>query len=329
MRNKDSCKRIKCDICDKIFVTKDHIKKHNITNVDDYYYNLFFNQYKYNVDDVIISYKEGLSILDIKIKFNYSFTDIQKILDYKKIKKRNLKDSKHTSQYIEKQKNTVIEKYGVDNISKSNIVKEKKKATMYKNYGRINNFCDINIRKSAFDKIDYEVAYKMNLDTILKKYGVNNISKVDFVREKISKSQKERLSKMTDEEKRNLTKTCRTFIKHKNISKLELKIQSILNDLNIPYKCNYFIFGYQVDLLFDKKILEIMGDFWHGNPNIYKSDDIINIPGCKVKAEELWHKDEIKKNKLEGKGYEIYYLWETDINKMSDVDIMNFINKLL
>lgn len=322
-------KKIKCDICGNFFLNKNHLEKHNISDINEKYYKLFFDQHKYDIDNVISDYQKGFSILDIKNKFNYSIIDIQKILDYKKINKRTCKDSKHTEKYLKKYKTSIIKKYGVDNISKLNITKEKKKSTMQKNYGRINNFCNTDIQKYAHSKIDYELAYRLNLDSIIKKYGVDNVSKIDFVRNKISSYQKDRISKMTEEERKELTKICRTYIKYKKISKLELRIQSILNDFNISYNCNYFIYGFYVDLIFNKNILEIMGDFWHGNPNKYNSGSFINLPGGKVKVDDLWNKDEIKKNKLERKGYKMYYLWESDINKMTDIDLINYITPLL
>lgn len=323
-------KKLTCDICGKIFVNSTHLKKHDIEDVEKYYLNLLFSQYDYDVDGVVEKYQFGFSVDDLIVHFNYSRVDLDKILKYKNIKIRTQSESKLTKKYKTKYTDTIINKYGVDNISKLDVIKDKKKSTMLKNYNRVNNFNNDDIRNYALGKIDYELAYKLNINAIFKKYGVDNISKVDFVKKKISASQLERFSHLSADEKRELTKICRSFIKHKKISKLELRIQEILNDFNIGYKCNFFIKGFFVDLVFDNKIiLEIMGDFWHGNPNKYKSTDFVNLPGGKVLAESLWIKDKNKKIILEKSGYSVYYLWEDDINKMSDIDIINFMNFIL
>lgn len=321
--------KINCDICGESFYKKSHLSCHDIDNITDYYYKLLFDQYDYDVDKVINLHEKGYSVADIKDELNYKESLILKIFDFKNVKRRTCKESKHIEKYKKKYEDSIIKKYGVDNISKSEIIKKQKIRTMLKNYGRINNFCDDDIRNYAQSHIDYDLAYKLNLNTIISKYGVDNVSKIDFVRKKISDKQKEKFSNLSDKERFDLTKKCRTFIKHKRISKLEMRIHSILEDFNIEYSSNSFTCGYYVDLKFDKNILEVMGDFWHGNPKLYKSDDILNFPYKKIKAKELWLKDRIKKEKLEKRGFKVHYLWETDIRKMSDIDILNFITNII
>lgn len=64
------------------------------------------------------------------------------------------------------------------------------------------------------------------------------------------------------------------------------------------------------------KIIEFNGDFWHGNPRIYKADDLINYPGksIKIKVSELWQYDEDKRNiaMLHPDIKEYLVIWEKD-----------------
>lgn len=133
------------------------------------------------------------------------------------------------------------------------------------------------------------------------------------------------------EKNNKLLENARKLIKHTNISKLELRIQKILNDLNISYTANKFIHSNNFDLIFDNKIiLEINGDYWHANPEKYKASDIISYPNKNyISAEKIWNRDKIKKQKIESKGYNVYYLWETEIKQMTDKNIIEFIFNIL
>jgi G:T-mismatch repair DNA endonuclease (very short patch repair protein) len=96
----------------------------------------------------------------------------------------------------------------------------------------------------------------------------------------------------------------------KLISKPEQIVHSILKDLNIPFeihvrpveKC-YF----EADIMLTKHLcIEIQGDYWHGNPNIYHELD----------EKQLINKirDEYKKEIFEDNGIEIIYIWESELN---------------
>ena len=56
----------------------------------------------------------------------------------------------------------------------------------------------------------------------------------------------------------------------------------------------------------------------------------MKFPGKKiVTAQELWEKDEEKKLYIENIGYKILYLWEYDINRSTDNDLMNILINFL
>lgn len=58
-------------------------------------------------------------------------------------------------------------------------------------------------------------------------------------------------------------------------------------------------------------VYEFQGDYWHGNPAIYKEDDMIHgIP-----YSEKWKKDALKKKTFEELGYKVVTMWESDYYK--------------
>ena len=62
-------------------------------------------------------------------------------------------------------------------------------------------------------------------------------------------------------------------------------------------------------------IYEFHGDFWHGNPNIYKDNDINIITKCTYK--ELYDKTLIRENKIKELGYNLITIWENDWKKIN------------
>jgi hypothetical protein len=74
--------------------------------------------------------------------------------------------------WLEKRKETVVSKYGVDNVMNSDRVKQKVKTTLYKNHGVNSPF-----------KINKEKTDKNRIISIVEKYGVSNVMlSPDFVK---------------------------------------------------------------------------------------------------------------------------------------------------
>ena len=103
-----------------------------------------------------------------------------------------------------------------------------------------------------------------------------------------------------------------------NLNSIEYKIGCILNEFGLLWnhnKCFKFKnYCYFPDFYVESKklIIECYGDFYHGNPNVYKMDDAL----YKNKfAKEIWEADDIRKNNFENNGYRYMFFWETDIRK--------------
>lgn len=60
-------------------------------------------------------------------------------------------------------------------------------------------------------------------------------------------------------------------------------------------------------------IYEFNGDSWHGNPKLFKSEDI--HPVNKKTYGELYQKTLERKSKLEAAGYKVISIWESDFKK--------------
>lgn len=74
---------------------------------------------------------------------------------------------------------------------------------------------------------------------------------------------------------------------------------------------------YLPDILINNKIIvEYYGNYWHGNPMIYKSDDII---AYKSKACEIWLADNKRKLELEHNEYHVIIVWQGFDYKNSNI----------
>jgi very-short-patch-repair endonuclease len=72
----------------------------------------------------------------------------------------------------------------------------------------------------------------------------------------------------------------------------------------------YIVDGYDTET---NTIYEFNGDYWHGNPDKYKKDDINT--SCKKSFGELYEKTLQKENKLKELGYNIISIWESNFIK--------------
>lgn len=248
------------------------------------------------IEDICNDYQNNLSLSDIRKKYGLCFKHICWILNYKNIQLRSISDS---YKKIVKHKNleTCRKKWGVDNPSQAQEIKDKKSATF------------------------------------IKHYGVDNIWKTKEYAEFTSK----RWASYSNEKKSELI--------HKwthqdgRISKLENKIISILNDLNIPietqFKFNKYFHKYDIHILNTNILLEINGDFWHANPKLYKSNDELNFPRKnKIKALDIWNKDKKNIEYAISENYIVIQLWESDIyeyekqNKL-EIFVIDNLNKYM
>lgn len=85
------------------------------------------------------------------------------------------------------------------------------------------------------------------------------------------------------------------------------------------------------DIVIDKIIIEYNGSYWHADPEIYKSSEIIHHGKT---AQDIWDEDLRKRRIYENLGYNVIYVWSKDflinpekyVENLSEI-IYNLINK--
>ncbi len=79
---------------------------------------------------------------------------------------------------------------------------------------------------------------------------------------------------------------------------------------------------YLYDFKYLNKIIEFNGDVYHGNPTIYKEDDIcVNFKDKPLIAKELWERDRIKTNLAIENGFEILTICESEYKSNKELTI--------
>lgn len=107
---------------------------------------------------------------------------------------------------------------------------------------------------------------------------------------------------------------------------IEVVIASYLDFLNVSYVYNKKINSISAtpDFLIGKKIIEVNGDYWHGNPAIYKFENLNDIQMRHVQ------RDIVKYRLYKKHNFDLLIVWENDIkNNFEQVklQIYDFINK--
>ena len=132
----------------------------------------------------------------------------------------------------------------------------------------------------------------------------------DSTKNKISKSESGKLVSEETKLKLRIKRQNQKF-PYSN-TKIEIKIQNYLKEKEIYFETQYPIIG-QPDIYIPSCNVLIFpdGDWWHGNPRQYGSEDIIGT--CKP-AKYKWRYDKGITTKLESQGYTVLRFWEWDIN---------------
>lgn len=123
-------------------------------------------------------------------------------------------------------------------------------------------------------------------------------------RPQIANLSRERMLKMLKEGKVN------------KLTEPHKKVIKILEQLNITNETETQFGYYSVDnfLIDANLIIEVMGDYWHGNPLLYKFNELNNI------QKKNTYRDKRKQTYIKvHKQIEILYLWECDINKRPEL----------
>jgi G:T-mismatch repair DNA endonuclease (very short patch repair protein) len=247
------------------------------------------------------------SLPDIRNKYGLDFKSILFLLDYFKIKRRSGSESSILIS-VPKQKITMKKNYGVEWSSQLESVKELKRQK--------------NIEKFGVDNIWKSNWFKENQDRFFfDKHGMDR-----------SEYNKQYWNSLPEEDKKE--HILKSLTKSSIESSIELKIKAILDIMNIQYISQMKIFGklgniYLFDICVGNILIEVNGDFWHANPNKYKSGDILRIPGREKTSEEIWKRDQNKRLDAEKKGFNVVYLWECFIRKSSNEELIEVLKDII
>lgn len=257
---------------------------------------------------------------------------------------------------------TLIDKFGVDNAAKSDIVLEKIKNTNLIKYGfkTILQTPDFNdkAKKIKLDKYgdeNYNNQEQLKA-TCMDKYGVDNVSKVDTIRDKISHNLKsnfldtifngERLGDniplftpndyLTGSPKDKYQLQCKVchliydakimngiipkcptcYPPYSKISKFQRRVYEhvLKTHLDALLEVHLPAINKYADILIPSlnKIIECNGDYWHCNPENYKAD--YYHKRIHLTAQEIWNNDSVRINILESAGYIVDVVWEKEVN---------------
>jgi len=254
----------------------------------------------------------GKSLPDFKKDYGLIYPWTKFLLEFFGIKARTLKESCNFNR-LEKYKSSCVEKYGVDNPSKSEGIKAKKAATFMRHYGVDNIRKSRKYREEAHKKMlaRFGKGSVSNLHGNADSWGWRKCDK-DKKSKRIRKAHegfKRYWEALSDEEKDEyVQKRCTGIVKHFK-SRLESRIQKTLNALRISYVHQKWIRrrSYDFHICRTKVLIEVQGDYWHANPNIYNAFDILTHRDIDIMACEIWKRDEEKRVLAEDYGYRVEY----------------------
>lgn len=137
-------------------------------------------------------------------------------------------------------------------------------------------------------------------EMLLKKFSDRTIYELVFILERSEKSIRHKAKQLGIKIKRV----------RREGSHVEDCVCEILKEFNIDFKrwakpLNEF--KYEADFLFGNVIIEIQGDYWHGNREMFPVLDNTQLLSIE--------KDAIKKKLFEDANYRVYYIWESEIEQ--------------
>jgi len=265
----------------------------------------------YNSDKIGISNKKNYSIRGGEInekrrqtsKTRYNVDNVMKLDVIKDKVKKSLKfktgyEFALQSEFSRnKYKETCLDKYGFDNPSKSDLIKRKKEIKCLSNYGVTNWFKT----KESRDRLN------KSLKEIYDVYNASQLGKGTY--SKVSQN---------------------IFWKIYNRIPNDLREKSYFAELNREFVItenntnNHYFYDFVISKI--KLCIEFNGDRWHANPKLFNYDDK-PMPFIDKTSSEIWEKDKLKLDSLRERGFEIYIIWESELNENTVDNLIKIITK--
>lgn len=160
-------------------------------------------------------------------------------------------------------------------------------------------------KKEAYEKWKEECnRHVFNLNRCIERYGIEEGTKIFNER---NRKWLNTLNSKPIEEIQRINKTKITKLGNKSTTEAKL----ILSLVNEEYR-NIYIKQAKatVDCLYNGKIIEFYGDYWHCNPKIWKEDSYNRT--LHKTAKEKWESDKQRIKRIEDIGYKVKIVWESD-----------------
>ena len=294
-------------------------------------------------------FNKGYSMVDISNIFSITYVHAQIIFRRLGYPVRGVSESKYQPIAKQKYKETMLKNWGTEhNFNKNCESRLKWEKRLLEEEGITNVFQRDDVKKKikktmndkySEDEIYYNYMKGSTLDYWVEKLGeeegklkyeqiCHNKGKSNRINHYIEMYGKEEGERIYKERLQKIAlksaKGCHTSINE--------KMNEILNKNGFIYKREFPIKRndkkgyYCYDFLVNNElIIEMNGRFWHADPRWYNENDIMNFPGRKEIAKNIWKKDNDKKNLAIKNGYKFITIWEDDINNSDDYEILNLI----
>ena len=278
-------------------------------------------------NEIATPYTEGKALPFFRDTYGLSYSQTQSLLDFFGVRVRTHAEAVNLPEMKARRRKTCRAKYGVENPSQCQIVKAKKVDTFRQHYGADNIFATpgFSERINTIMLAKYGKGSVPNINGKADSFGWSNASHGERQRrsEAAVRGFRQWYDSLTDEQRVEYAQKRATgFVAHYN-SALEERVATILDTLGVPYKRQFFLErrSYDFRIKGAPLLVEVHGDFWHANPLIYKSDDLLSKPGGVVRASELWEKDTEKARIAKKWGYCLLVLWESFIKTTTDSNL--------
>jgi G:T-mismatch repair DNA endonuclease (very short patch repair protein) len=329
---------ILCPFCNKEFINRKSFSNH-LTRTHG---NEFVSDVEKEKILVCTLYGEEIVETTVKEYIDGLFSvhglpiDIAKYLSLLGVK-RTSKEERKTERYKQTYLTGIQKKYGNDitNISQVKEIQNKKEKTCESKHGSYQNYLDEHRKFMKDGYVNYVgsdkhiIAVEKQRKTCEDRFGNGNFGCGDDAIKKSKRTRKETIESWDYEERLERTRIAREAVTHRGgfTSKPEKRIRKILIDLDVEAKYNVFLFKYNWDLVIEDIIIEVQGVMWHGKPDRYNADDLIM---GKILVKDIWEKDARKQNKAREEGYKVIEIWEDEISKKSDNELLVLVkNRLL
>lgn len=307
-----------------------------------------YTEKKYSINEIAEMFKDEHEYV--------TWSSLQKKFKELNIPLRTIQEAVTTERFKEKSAATIISNYGgTGNIFSSPIIQEKRDLTNLERYGAKNIYASQWFKDNITNNDEFwkekhgmsrcELASLCGIkiwadytEEERKSRGKNSWEKTkENYFEKtggdyslyLSTIRKAVWANYTEEERTirvNSMLKARNFTNFCNKSKLEI---DSLNEIHLKYPLDvqYCISNSKIVRIFDaiildtKILIEINGDYWHANPQHYKSGDLIYLPGRKCIVDEVWLEDLEKKMLAEEHGYRVITIWESEIGSVGIMKI--------